>query len=618
MQLRDYQIEAIQSLDSAVDIGRKSQILSLATGGGKTICALEWLYDRYLSKNVPVLWVAHREELLSQAERTLRSHHPNVPISYWNAKEKNISKGLTLASVFSCKKFPKKHFGCLVVDEAHHQQAQSYLKLEQKIKFDFKLGLTACIERLDQKELDFEGIAYQKSLLELAKAGYLAMPRPYLLRTGRTFNMNRNKNDFTKLSLGQLDDKERNELIVNHYLVHYQDYGKTLAFMPNKKSAYALYKHFLDTAPHISAAILTDDASTTARKQTVSDIHADGYDFVINVEIFTEGFDWAPCQTIFMCRPTLSKSLLLQMVGRGSRLSPGAHSVAESAKKHFNIVFFIDEISNYPAIAEEWAINELDYKDKHAIERKKKKEDEEEIEKALEKEGLTKKDLAKTAKKYDRKLLDIAALGIYSSKFDYEKKVLLTPQDLHVLTMFEKYISEADNTYMAINKSWSIFAPMVELSQQEWTSLCWGWYYKKIKAKDTIKYEGKRKRISGRNGRTFHLIMLREPDSSCDPDGDLRRLVDEDQMLTDQVRSNGRAILNRTLSLMISRGEINRYFARKYLYKDFYSRTFSLVFDGERNQLYYYKNALESALSEEVGTKVSVKLEVKQHDMLDL
>ena len=340
---RPYQTEALKCISSAFD--KYSQvILALPTGSGKTFVAVKWICDHVISKGGKVIWVAHRTELLDQAYSTfLKLLPPNFSseITWWaGGKEKNPYGRIVLVSIMAARTFPHMATDILVIDEAHHEPAQTYQVLQDKIKFTLNLGLTATPKRLDEKVLNYEFIAYQKTFMSLVHDKWLARPDPILPQTGLTFELDVKMDDFSDESLSSLDNDSRNFFIVEHWLNNSDRYGKTLVFALNRDHARRLTELFRTAAPNKTIDyIISGEGTTLDRKTKVSLFRSGMIDVLINCKIFTEGFDCPDIKTIFLARPTLSVSLYLQMIGRGTRVTP--------LKSSFYLVDFQDDLGRF-------------------------------------------------------------------------------------------------------------------------------------------------------------------------------------------------------------------------------------------------------------------------------
>ena len=364
----DHQREAWRQLDRA-DTPRRA-LLVLPTGAGKTHTAVSWLMKNVLSEpsERPILWIAHRAELLQQAAKTFnelrclaRRKNPlklrcisgahgkpitallkPVDISLCTIQSMSTQKGQDVVRAF----FEKNKHCVIVIDEAHHAAAQSYRNAVSPVLRRRNveiLGLTATPTRTIKAEVDrlkrifSQGIVYQIDQPTLIERGILSRPICSTVRTGLNFDRHLTIKELKFLkTFGDLPESilhkiashgPRNKLIVNHYLQHRQTFGQTLVFATGIGHCYALAKHFKDKG--ISAdyvASVRNDRSTN--EEVVERFRRKKIDVLINVMLLTEGVDLPNTESVFLARPTSSEILMRQMVGRGMR-GPKAGGGAE-------------------------------------------------------------------------------------------------------------------------------------------------------------------------------------------------------------------------------------------------------------------------------------------------
>lgn len=484
MQLRPYQIDAIKALNSAAD-GNRSSLLCLPTGGGKTLTALTFLYERWLkNKSGIVYWVAHRQELLNQASDTMNSIDPKIPIKWWDAitKPKDLEDGtLLLTMVQSTRTFNTNGVSkrILVIDEAHREAAKSYRELEEKLKPDYKFGLTATPYRLDSKALGFDEVAYRTTLLDLATGTpqYLAKPNYIRVNTELDFeSLEVNESgDFTPATLKKLSSKERISFVARHFHKNQKYYGKTLIFWPDIDGSKQLVDRInnlcMNPMGHIATHI-DADTGRIDRDLALKSIKDGKLQVVSNVLLFTEGIDIGAVNTIFMCRPTLSESLWLQCVGRGSRLHPG--------KTTFNIVDFVDNIEKYRLTAEELSVNLLGApKDPKAQKLKLELENIQTILTAASKSEIENTNVKSMLKEAKASKCDLIG-SIIINKADVETIYPLFHQDYKYLIALQSWLYEKIQTrdhkqiYPSIISSFTRIGYNSSFIPARWNKMVWG------------------------------------------------------------------------------------------------------------------------------------------------
>lgn len=343
MQPRPYQAEALKALTRAFD-KHESAILALPTGSGKTFVAARWLIEHILKRGRRVVWLAHRRELLDQAYRaftTLSASMDPRPRVTWYASGRGFDPtgDVVVASVSSARDIPTIAPAIAVVDEAHHEPAATYQHVLERLGAEKKLGLTATPARLDERPLNFETIAFQRTLMDLVREGWLARPRAVVPKTQLEFNVESRAGDVARESLGSLDTPERNAFIVEHWQQKRAEYGKTLVFALNRAHARGLADLFTELRPAPRVGVVLGETAARDRDERIEAFRDGELDVLINVEVFTEGFDCPDVRTILLTRPTLSPTLYLQMVGRGTRIAPG--------KSSFFLVDFEDQLGEF-------------------------------------------------------------------------------------------------------------------------------------------------------------------------------------------------------------------------------------------------------------------------------
>lgn len=353
-QSRPYQIEALKALTESLK-DHDDVLLALPTGSGKTYVAAKWLVDHVISRNGRIVWVAHRIELLEQAYLTfarLLPPHMATEISWWaGSRPKNPNGRILLVSVAATRMLPELETDFLVIDEAHHEPAPTYQRLKELLNYRKHIGLTATPERLDDKALGYTAIAYQRSFFSLVEEGWLARPKAILPKTGMRFQLQQRMDDFADESLAELNSPSRNKLIVEHWQSNAREYGNTLVFAINRDHAKTLTALFKKLCPNVKTEFIISGENSQAERDTIVQEFRNGkIDILVNCKIFTEGLDVPDIKTIFLTRPTLSPTLYLQMVGRGTRKT---HS-----KSHFFLVDFQDDLGKFQdKLIGSWILN---------------------------------------------------------------------------------------------------------------------------------------------------------------------------------------------------------------------------------------------------------------------
>lgn len=325
MNLRPYQEECVNEVEKSF-LEFKKVLLVLATGLGKTICAIE-IAKKYIDNNKKVLFIAHREELLDQAAEKMLLFHSIDFTMIKSDKKFEEEKMFHIGSIQSlCKenrlfKFPKDYYSLIIVDEAHHTMANTYMSVLEYFDSANILGITATPNRNDNKKLAkfYESMAYEYNIEDAIKDGWLSN---VIMRTGKI------KIDISKVRTiaGDFVINELDKAIAKEF-ANISEYIKTmlrgrkriLIFTPRVQSAKCL-------SDILSANGLNSEfvcGASKDRKDIISRFRSGETRIICNSMVLTEGFDCPEVDCVINLRPTQSKGLFTQMLGRGTRLSPG-------------------------------------------------------------------------------------------------------------------------------------------------------------------------------------------------------------------------------------------------------------------------------------------------------
>ena len=377
-----------------------STLVVLPTGGGKTYTASTWLLKNAIDKKKKIIWIAHRQMLLDQAAESFQkfayaeamphiseftyrivsgstNHDRSIDIS----PKDNIlivskdSIGRNLSVLDNWLKGEEEVY--FIIDEAHHATAKTYRRIIQYIKERVPnvklLGLTATPFRTAKEEegllskiftdgVDQSGnvikgnlgITYQIGLKDLISARILSTPIFESKYTEEDYGINLGLDALEhiqhldvlpeEIATEMASSAARNKLIVDTYVQKAEEYGQTIVFAVNIKHAIALNKLF-NKAGVKSDYIVSDirDAVTGVtisredNERKLQQFRNGKLQVLINVNILTEGVDLPSTQTVFLARPTVSKILMTQMVGRALR------GTAAGGTSKAYIVSFVDK-----------------------------------------------------------------------------------------------------------------------------------------------------------------------------------------------------------------------------------------------------------------------------------
>lgn len=352
-QLEQFQRDAILRIKDEHRAGRRT-LLCLPTGTGKTRVAVNYANDEFVRYQLPVLWVAHTEELLQQAYETFEAVGVNprqMARRFGRLDELKRFNGAPLVTfVSNAGQQGPDEASLVIVDEAHHAAGRSYtqwLSLYRAFARDGArvLGLTATPYRLDEGEVVhltnfgfskprvpiFESVAYEKSFCELVDMGRVAPFVREQVETHLRFFPKVRNGEISSETLGELNTPGRNRLIVEAWRSQRVRWGKTIVFVGTQDHAKALARAF---GPSDANFLTSENADE--REAVLSQFRRGEVPVLVNVRMLGEGIDVPDVQTVIIARPTMSPMLYLQMVGRGSRIT--------NTKRFFHLVDVHDQL----------------------------------------------------------------------------------------------------------------------------------------------------------------------------------------------------------------------------------------------------------------------------------
>lgn len=328
IKLFDYQEDMKERIEKALRLHR-SVMAQMPTGTGKTYL-LTAVIDSFVedNPNTKVWIVAHRKELVSQIEETIKKFY-----SYSSSKNKSLLVSVKAMSI----QWLSRHYneieeepGMIVIDEAHHALAKTYKEMWERFPKAKFLGLTATPCRLNGKGfMDLFGVLVQSwNIPEFISKGRLA-----------TYDFVSIKSDGVTQRLidslqkrgadGDYQNKEMDMLLnkrpsIERLYQSFEEYGKDrkgIVYAINISHAKKIMELYQE---HGIKAVAIDSKTPAAERQADIEAFKKGdIQVLVNVDIFSEGFDCPDVEFVQLARPTLSLAKYLQMVGRGLRVAKG-------------------------------------------------------------------------------------------------------------------------------------------------------------------------------------------------------------------------------------------------------------------------------------------------------
>ncbi|PVH97129.1 DEAD/DEAH box helicase-like protein [Periconia macrospinosa] len=343
--LREYQEECIQSVLSYLRKGHKRLGVSLATGSGKTVIFTH-LIDRIppVEDATQTLILAHRRELVEQAARHCTSAYPDKHVDIEMGKHQaSGAADITVASIQSITsgdrllKFDPSKFKLVLVDEAHHIVSQKYLELMEHFglrhtvdststQVPALVGVSATFSRFDGRRLGtvIDHIVYHRDYLDMIEENWLSdvifttvEMKADLNKVGTGVN-----GDFRTGALSKaINTEQTNQLVVKSWLAKAKERKSTIIFCVDLSHVTNLTSTFRQFG--IEAQFVTGDTPTKIRSARVDAFRNGEFPVLLNCGVFTEGTDIPNIDCVLLARPTKSRNLLVQMIGRGMRLHKG-------------------------------------------------------------------------------------------------------------------------------------------------------------------------------------------------------------------------------------------------------------------------------------------------------
>ena len=325
-ELRPYQQQAREHIHAEWENGHTRTLLVLPTGTGKTIVFASVAADQVRAGD-RVLILAHRGELLEQAADKLQRSTGLV-----SAVEKAESTCLdswfrvvvgsvqTLQRTTRLERFPQDYFGTIIIDEAHHAITDGYRRILDYFSGAKVLGVTATPDRGDMRNLGevFDSLAFEYKLTDAIKEGYLCkiMAQTIPLQLDIT-SVTMSGGDYAVGDLGTALDPYLEQIAAE--MARRCKSRKTVVFLPLIKTSQK-FRDLLNTYGFRAAEV---NGQSDDRRQVLADFDAGKYNVLCNSMLLTEGWDCPSVDCVVVLRPTKVRSLYSQMVGRGTRLSPG-------------------------------------------------------------------------------------------------------------------------------------------------------------------------------------------------------------------------------------------------------------------------------------------------------
>lgn len=377
MRLRPYQQDAVSRVLKQFETVDSTLVVK-PTGTGKTVVFAS-LIERIQTGRVMVL--AHREELIFQAADKIQRVTGIVPdiemASRWANEHDHHRSRVVVSSIQTqvagqgggrMLRFKPEEFRLVIVDEAHHATAGSYRKVLAYYRQNPTLkvlGVTATPDRKDQAALGqiFDSVAFRYEINDAITDGWLVPIRQSIVRVeGLNFaKIKTTAGDLNQGELAHVMEEEKTLHALAHPTIELAKGRKTLVFATSVAHAERLCEIFNRRQPNC-ARWVCGKTPKDVRRDMFRDYAAGAFQICVNVGVLTEGFDEPGVQVVAIGRPTKSRALYCQMVGRGTRPLPGIvdgrptdaarrQSIADSGKPWMEIIDFVGNAGRHKLVS---------------------------------------------------------------------------------------------------------------------------------------------------------------------------------------------------------------------------------------------------------------------------
>jgi len=327
------QIEVLRQLDYYRAQNWKKGLVIMPTGTGKTYLSA---LDSFKTSKKRVLFIVHRLDILDQAKESFSEIWKDSQMGLLTGEEQThihdsrvlFASKDTLCKMEVLEEFNRSEFDYIIVDEVHHGQCPTYKIIFDYFNPDFLLGMTATPDRTDRKDI-MELFDYKKiceyDTNDAIERGFLVAYSYYGLQDDIDYSkIKYNGRHYNVIDLEKsLIIEKRNEAIYNKYL-ELCNGDKAIGFCVSIKHAERMAEYF-NTRGVKSIAITSN--SDIDRTTALKDFRNNEYAVAFTVDIFNEGIDVPNVQALLLLRPTESKTVFIQQLGRGLRISPNKNKL---------------------------------------------------------------------------------------------------------------------------------------------------------------------------------------------------------------------------------------------------------------------------------------------------
>ena len=338
MKLRPYQQDAYDNTLAKLE-KTKSALCVMATGLGKTVFAAHVV--KHFLKSGRVMFLAHREELIFQARKRMKDVTglaADIEMGdFWAQRHGLFSAEIVISTIQTqiagaedgrMTRFDPNAFSLVIIDEAHRSPAASYRRVVDYYQQNPNLkllGLTATPDRLDKKALGqiFDAVAYDYSIRDGIDDGWLVpIEQQSVFVSSLDYSqVKATAKELNGKDLNRVLEFEENLHAIADPTVQLTGDKRTLIFAASvaqaERLAEILNRHKPGSADYVCGATPKE-----TRRNMFRDYSAGKFQYLVNVGVLTEGYDEPGVEIVVLARPTKSRLLYAQMIGRGTRPLP--------------------------------------------------------------------------------------------------------------------------------------------------------------------------------------------------------------------------------------------------------------------------------------------------------
>lgn len=388
-QLRKHQQRCMDKIKNRYEESVHDQLVKMPTGTGKT--PLLASIPKALGFNKRCLYIAHREELVTQLADKLRVWNPGRSVGIEMA-DSSTNADLVAASVQTIGRkgsprllaFDPNDIDLVAIDEAHHVVSASYLSIldhfgvrnRDEHNRILNIGVTATVNRTDGRGYKgiYEEIVFDMSMLDAVREGWIVEPRGQRVSTQESLDgVDSSNGDFQSAPLSKaVNTPRRNALAVKAWVEHGGN-RQTIGFCVDVQHCKDLAAMFVSKGIK-AEAVWGDDPD---RKDKLARHRAGEIRVLLNCQLLTEGYDDWQIGCILFARPTKSEVLYTQVLGRGTRLQYNISNIVEARLAGTNIIkhdcIVIDLVDNTTkhslvTISSLYGLGDMDLKKKPMLE----------------------------------------------------------------------------------------------------------------------------------------------------------------------------------------------------------------------------------------------------------